>query len=92
MTTSLASHDPDDIREAQQIIKRLQEEIISYQEIITIKDNVVMGISNQLTDLTEQQQQQQQQQQQTATDSTSPTGYAVIIADVVAMMSYDVIP
>ena len=90
MTTSLASHDPDDIREAQQIIKRLQEEIISYQEIITIKDNVVMGISNQLTDLTEQQQ--QQQQQQTATDSTSPTGYAVIIADVVAMMSYDVIP
>ena len=71
MTTSLASHDPDDIREAQQVIKRLQEEIVSYQEIITIKDNVVVGISNQLADLTEQQQ------QQTAMDSTSPTGYVV---------------
>ena len=51
------------------MITRLQEEIMSYQEIITIKDNVVMGISNQLADLTEQQQ------QIVTTGSTSPVRY-----------------
>ena len=43
-------------REAQKTIEKLQEEITSYQEIITIKDDVVMGLTNKLADLTENQQ------------------------------------
>jgi len=54
MTTQV-SHDPDNIREAQQTVEKLREEISSYQEIILIKDNVVMEISNQLADMTERQ-------------------------------------
>ena len=55
MTTPKASHDCHDIRTSKETIKKLQEEIVSYQEIITIKDDVVMGISNQLAELTQQQ-------------------------------------
>lgn len=45
----------DELRTSKETIKKLQEEIVSYQEIITIKDDVVMGISNQLAELTQQQ-------------------------------------
>jgi len=36
------------------MVAKLQEEITSYQEIITIKDNVVVGLTHQLEELQKQ--------------------------------------
>ncbi|XP_065901041.1 TBC1 domain family member 2B-like isoform X2 [Dysidea avara] len=41
----------DELSEAQLMVTKLQEEITSYQEIIMIKDNVVMGLTHQLEEL-----------------------------------------
>jgi len=56
------------------MVAKLQEEITSYQEIITIKDNVVMGLTNQLEELQSQhgllleQRNQQNQDNQSQKD------------------------